>query len=310
MKTKEWMDFWLANCKKNTVKYHTYVQYRDIAALHLVPAFGEYGLNELTAEKIQIFLAEKRRRGNLRTGAGLSGRSVNLLFGVLKNALDCAVRFGHISVNPCSRAVRVKEENRETAVFSRAEQRKIERICMEKGGIYTGIVLCLHTGIRIGELLSLTWRDVDFRSNLLRVEKTVVRLRAEDGGYTDYIDRPKSPSSRRAIPLSPKAAEALKEMKKHVGGEYVFCGRKGRVSVRAYQHRFENLLRKNNIRVLHFHALRHTFATRVMECGVDVKTLSELLGHKNAAITLNRYAHSMMDTKRKSLRRMEKYIGM
>lgn len=206
--------------------------------------------------------------------------------------------------------MRVKEENRETAVFSRAEQRKIERICMEKGGIYTGIVLCLHTGIRIGELLSLTWRDVDFRSNLLRVEKTVVRLRAEDGGYTDYIDRPKSPSSRRAIPLSPKAAEALKEMKKHAGGEYVFCGRKGRVSVRAYQHRFENLLRKNNIRVLHFHALRHTFATRVMECGVDVKTLSELLGHKNAAITLNRYAHSMMDTKRKALRRMEKYIGM
>lgn len=99
-------------------------------------------------------------------------------------------------------------------------------------------------------------------------------------------------------------------MKKHAEGEYVFCGRKGRVSVRAYQHRFENLLRKNNIRVLHFHALRHTFATRVMECGVDVKTLSELLGHKNAAITLNRYAHSMMDTKRKALRRMEKYIGM
>ena len=170
-----------------------------------------------------------------------------------------------------------------------------------------GIVLCLYTGLRIGELLALTWDDIDFGKGLLFVSKT-----CHDGNdginHIRIIDSPKTVHSRRVIPLPKQILSLLKDIKKRSKCEYIIADGNKPVFVRSYQRTFEFLLKKLNIPHKGFHSLRHTFATRAMECGMDVKTLSELLGHKNATITLNRYAHSLLEHKVDMMNRLGKLL--
>ena len=121
------------------------------------------------------------------------------------------------------------------------------------------------------------------------------------------VDTPKTRSSTRVIPLPPYITKMLKSAKTGAKSVYVVENKKGeRMAIRSYQYIFEKLTERADIRRLNFHALRHTFATRALECGMDIKTLSEIMGHQNASITLNRYAHSMMETKIKMMQKLPK----
>lgn len=159
-----------------------------------------------------------------------------------------------------------------------------------------GIVICLYTGLRIGELLALTWSDIDFEKRILNVSKTCYDGKA-DGKIVRIIDTPKTPCSQRRIPLPKNVVSILKSMRRTSKSEYIIADGTKPVFMRSYQRSFELLLEKNSIEHKGFHSLRHTFATRALECGMDVKSLSEILGHKNAIITLNRYSHSMWEHK-------------
>lgn len=168
-------------------------------------------------------------------------------------------------------------------------------------------VLCLYLGLRIGELLALTWNDIDFNKSTLSVTKTC------HDGYIDgkrcvIADTPKTENSRRDIPLSKPILSLLREIKKQSKSEYVISDNGSAVFVRSYQRTFELLLKRLKIPHKGFHALRHTFATRALECGMDVKTLSEILGHKNATITLNRYAHSLWEHKSEMMNKLGKLL--
>ena len=169
------------------------------------------------------------------------------------------------------------------------------------------MVLCLYTGLRIGELLALTWSDIDFGKGLLFVSKT-----CHDGNdgqnHIRIIDSPKTVHSRRVIPLPKQILPHLKSLKKRSLCDYVIADGDKPVFVRSYQRTFELLLKKLDISHKGFHSLRHTFATRALECRMDVKTLSEILGHKNATITLNRYAHSMLEHKQDMMNRLGKLL--
>ena len=169
-----------------------------------------------------------------------------------------------------------------------------------------GILLCLYTGLRIGELLALTWEDIDFALGVLSVTKSCHDGWGENG-YRKIIEMPKTRSSTRLIPIPKQLLSLLKRVKREVGGVFVIGGDKS-ISVRSYQRTFELLLKKLQVQRRGFHALRHTFATRAIEYGMDVKTLSEILGHKNANITLNRYVHSLMDHKRSMMNRLGKLL--
>ena len=166
-----------------------------------------------------------------------------------------------------------------------------------------GIILCLYAGLRIGELLALTWADMDLRKGLISVTKS-----CHDSKDGRVVEEPKTLSSRRIIPLPKQLLPLLKGLKKRSTSPFVISSNGKPVFVRSYQRTFELLLIKLRIPHKGFHSLRHTFATRALECGMDVKTLSEILGHKNPTVTLNRYAHSLMEHKADMMNRLGKLL--
>ena len=152
--------------------------------------------------------------------------------------------------------------------------------------------------MRIGELIALEWGDIDFDKGIIHVNKTAYRDKSKTGNWEVCIDKPKTKSSERVIPLPACIVDMMREYSLDSKSDYVVENKKGeRMFIRSYQYIFEKLTEKVGVRKLNFHAIRHSFATRAIECGMDIKTLSEIMGHKNASITLNRYVHSMLDTK-------------
>ena len=193
--------------------------------------------------------------------------------------------------------------------FEIEEQNKVVDYCMaSKKPNHFGIVLCFYTGLRIGELLALTWNDIDFDRKTMSINKSVFYTKI-NGKYETVIDTPKTKHSIRVIPLPKQILDKLKEIKKSSTSKYVFTTRDNKmVNVRTYQRTFERILKKLNINVKNFHALRHTFATRAIEMGMDVKTVSEILGHNSPVITLNRYSHSLMSYKTEMMAKMGKML--
>ena len=193
--------------------------------------------------------------------------------------------------------------------FERHEQEKIVKYCLEsKKNNYIGFVICLYTGIRLGELLALTWNDIDFAKGLMSITKTTYRIK-ENGVPRIVVDEPKTKNSIRVIPLSKNLLDLLKRIKKTSNSEYVISTRNnGIVGTRSYQRTFERILTKLDIPYKNFHSLRHTFATRAVEMGMDIKTLSEIIGHKNPMITLQRYTHSMMSYKTEMMNKMGEMV--
>ena len=205
--------------------------------------------------------------------------------------------------------VRPKQREKQVDCFSKEEQRKIEQFIFEKKkNKLFGVVLCLYTGLRIGELLSLTWDDFDLQKGIITVSKSC-HDSWENGKYVKIIDTPKTDFSERIIPLPKQLLSRLREYKKSSSGNYVVCGERIHgAQVRSYQKSFELLLKCLKLPHKGFHSLRHTFATRALECGMDIKTLSEILGHKNPTITLKRYAHSMLEHKTEMMNRLGKLL--
>ena len=199
---------------------------------------------------------------------------------------------------------RPKLKEKPVECFALAEQKQIEQAILngKKDKLY-GILLCLYSGLRIGELIALQWNDIDFAKGILTVSKS-----CHDGKGGLVIDEPKTATSRRVIPLPKQLLPLLKGIKKKSDSPFVVSANGKPVSVRSYQRSFELLLKRLNIPHKGFHSLRHTFATRALECGMDVKTLSEILGHKNPTVTLNRYAHSLMEHKADMMNRLGKLL--
>ena len=227
---------------------------------------------------------------------------------VLNLAFEYACDMELLQQNPCERLRRSREDAKKVEAFTKDEQRKIENTIMESNDPRLfGILLCLYTGVRIGELLGLEWADVELQRGIISINKTIYRDKDESGEWQLIVDKPKTASSDRVIPLPSYITQMLITQKETARSIYVIENKKGeRMSIRSYQYIFERLTEKSGVRKLNFHALRHTFATRAIECGMDIKTLSEIMGHKNASITLNRYAHSMMDTKIEMMNRLPK----
>ena len=178
---------------------------------------------------------------------------------------------------------------------------------MWKGKIF-GILLCIYTGLREGELLALKWEDIDFQKGVLTVSKSCHDEKDKFGHYVRFEDTPKTSSARRVIPMPRQLLPLIKEAKKKSESEFIVLKNNNPLSVRSYQRSFNLLQRKLKIPYRGFHSLRHTFATRALECGLDVKTLSDILGHKSPTVTLNRYVYSLMEHKRDMMNRLGKLL--
>lgn len=308
MKYTEWFNIWLENYIKPSSKQRTYEQYCKIAKIHILPHLGNYKLEELTPFVLQKFVTDLTVNGNKHTGKGLSPNFVKAIISVVQNSLKTAHMVGYLPEYTANKIKRPKINEKKVSCFTLAEQKKIETAALDaKKDKYKGIVLCLYTGLRIGELLALSWEDIDFEKGILTVSKTC-RDGNINGKHIRISDTPKTENSRRQIPLSKTILKMLKEMKKKSTCGFLIADGEKPVFVRTYQRMFELLLIKLKLPHKGFHSLRHTFATRALECGMDVKSLSEILGHKNPTITLNRYAHSLWEHKSEMMNKLGKLL--
>lgn len=306
MKYKEWLNVWLENYVKPSAKARTIESYERIIQKQICSALGEMELSDITTMDIQLFVTGLLKGGNRATQKGLAASSVNTVITVIQSSLKTAVTLGYIPKNIAEGIKRPKIKSKEISCFTIAEQKKIEQaVLSDKRSKMLGIVLCLYTGLRIGELLSLTWTDVDLKNGFITINKT-----CHDGitehGFGRILDEPKTQSSRRTIPIPKQFLPMIRKLKKAEKTEYIVSFRGHPLTVRSYQRSFALLLKKIGVEHKNFHSLRHTFATRALECGMDVKTLSEILGHKSATVTLNRYAHSLSEHKQNMMNKLGK----
>ena len=295
---------WIENYIRPSVKMRTYERYKLIVEQHIKDKIGSMELNELSPLVLQRFITELLQSGNKKTGKGLSANSVNAVISVIQSSLRTAHLLGLTTEYAADKLKRPKIQEKPVECFTIAEQKQIEQAVMnwKKDKLY-GILLCLYSGLRIGELIALQWSDIDLTKGILTVSKS-----CHDSKDGLIIDAPKTISSRRMIPLPKQLLPILKNIKKKSDDPFVVSAKGKPVSVRSYQRSFELLLKKLKIPHKGFHSLRHTFATRAIECGMDVKTLSEILGHKNPTVTLNRYAHSFMEHKAGMMNRLGKLL--
>ncbi len=310
MTTKTLLTEWLETYQKEHIKSRTYSRYQGLISMHIVPMLGERNIMEIGRRDIQEFLTQQKKDGNMRNGERLSATSTNMMLSVLNLAFEYACDMEYIEENPCVRVRRTKTEAKKVEAFTIEEQRAIEaEIVRLDDKRFHGILLCLYTGLRIGELLGLTWNDIDFERGVIKITKTVYREKDENGVWQFCVDTPKTKSSDRVIPLPEYIMKMLRQDKTLAQTQFVVENKKGeRMSIRSYQYLFEKLTERAGVRKLNFHALRHTFATRAIECGIDIKTVADIMGHQNASITLNRYAHCMLDHKIEMMQKLPRVL--
>lgn len=299
MKYNNWLVEWLENTVKPTVKYRTYEKYGRIINKQIVPKLGEFNLDDLSAKTLQDFMAELTMK--------YSANTVNGIVAVIRSSLERACQIGLTDKQFADSIKRPRTVEKRVECFSVDEQKKIESYILKsnKDKLF-GIILCLYTGLRIGELLALKWEDINFAKAFIFITKAC-NDSWENGKYIKRIDEPKTATSKRLIPIPRQLLQPLKAIRKRSESDMVVSSDKvEQISIRSYQRTFELVLKKLKIPHKGFHALRHTFATRAIECGMDVKTLSEILGHKNSTITLNRYTHSLLEHKTAMMNKLGK----
>ncbi len=302
MKYQKWLNTWLDVYVKPTVKIRTYEKYEQIARTRIANELGDLEVDDLTLQVLQTYV--------INLGLKFSPNSINGTITVLQKSLKMAEMLGFTKKSYANSIKRPKVEEKRVDAFSFVEQKRIEQyILSKKSKKLYGVIISLYTGLRIGELLALEWSDIDFTKKVISVTKSCHYGKDLNGKPKRIVEMPKTVSSVRLIPISQGLLAFFKELKKD-NPKYVLCDKGKPILTRSYQNTFTIMLNKLNIEHKGFHSLRHTFATRAIESGMDVKTLSELLGHKNANITLNRYAHSLIEHKKNVINKFVRYCGL
>lgn len=290
--TEEWLKY-----KKNTVKKSTYYNYSYSVAKYLYPSFA--GKNITKIKNYNNFIEE--------LSDTLSPKTVRDIVTKLKEIINFYEEEHNTKLNIKKMSL-PKMNKKEIQILSNKEKQKLEKYCIEQNSLKSlGILICLNTGLRVGEVCALRWENVDFETRRIHVEKTIERIYSKEENKTIVIiDTPKSITSVRTIPINSKLYNILKQIRgKSKKTDFVFTGSSEHyVEPRNYQYHFKEILKRNKVKKYKFHTLRHTFATNCIEAGMDIKSLSEILGHADVSITLNIYVHSSDKAKRKYLEKI------
>ena len=301
------LTLWMAN-NRIRLKGGTINKYQNLIDAHIMPGLGLVKITELDATKINFFLDQKLTNGKLDGTGGLSPSYVRSIMLVINAALKYAVseQFCLPLKTPVCKPSIPKEE---LTILSLEEKKKLENALLQEFNLTcAGILISLHTGLRIGELCALSWNDIDLNAMVIHVRHTIARVKNETGltGNSTrlILDTPKTKASTRDVPISTLLLPIILKLRAISSHGFVLTGNNSFLKPRTFEYRYHKELERCDIMSVNFHTLRHTFATRCVEVGVDVKSLSEILGHANVSITLNTYVHSSLEMKRNQLEKL------
>lgn len=290
---------WLAY-KRGMVKESTTANYHGLLSYTILPYFGETEVSRFGKADGQKFV------GHL-LALGKSVKYIRDSIGVLRQLLEYASDVYDMDVPPDFKVKyptrNVNNADNRVCAYTKDDAAKIIEYCTANlSPRNLGVILAFYTGMRIGELCGLRWEDVDLKERVIHVRRTLQRVHEPGQTTRITLQPPKTAHSYRSIPIAKSIFPMLKEMSRGMRLDYyVLSGSVHPAEPRTYRQYYYNLLRKNvpSSSCLTFHAIRHTFASQLITGGQDVKTVSELLGHSNAAITLAIYTHSNEAAKRK-----------
>lgn len=303
----EWFE-----CVKSQTKESTRNKYHNILTDYILPWYGDQALDSITYDFINshcnLLLVSGGKKGN-----GLSAKTVTDVLSVIRNVLKFAIRKGMYV--PCDGiAIQVKRSANPMRVFSKTEQEQLcKYILTELEPCNIGILVCLFTGLRIGEICALQWEDVSFADQTIHVHQTLQRVQNQSGNGPKtkiVVTTPKSSCSIRTIPIPDELSEILATYKRSSVGYLLTNDERKFVEPRTMQNRFKKALKSSGIDAANFHVTRHTFATRCIELGFDVKSLSEILGHATVNITMNRYVHPTLELKKENMKKLSSLLAV
>lgn len=296
VKFKKVTDNWLLY-KKHKIKESTYLNYNYIINTYLNKQFGNKRMNFFLNYDMNEFIDSLEKK--------LSNKTIRDIVLVLKSILKFAERKYNANFKLDLITMPTAHKN-ELEVFQEKEIKKMERVCKKSEDIRAiGVIIAIYTGMRIGEICALKWEDIDFSKKLIHVTKTLQRVYVEKKKTKVIITPPKTKTSERKIPIPQMLYDELKKKSENYEKTaYVVTGEERYIEPRTFQHVYKKIVEACNIEYRNFHCLRHTFATRCIRVGMDIKSLSEVLGHADVNITLNRYVHSSYDSKKKFMERL------
>ena len=287
------------------VKESTYVKYETMLQRHILPKLGDCFPAGITTQIVEAFKSEL-------LDEGLSPQSVKSILMELRAVLKYTAA-QYPGVFPAVQIAYPKEHKKEMRVLMPEEQQRLTAYLRNNmDACKFGILLALMTGLRLGETCALKWENISLKNGTIHISSTMQRLKnldGEEGTRTKIcVSEPKSETSVRTIPLTEDVIWLCKKNDPHCPAAYVLTGTQEFMEPRMLQRRLEKYTKECGLENVHFHTLRHTFATRCVEVGFELKSLSEILGHANTSTTLDRYVHSSIDLKRSNMEKLKKFV--
>ena len=298
---------WLQSVKIN-VKESTYVRYKQLITCHVAPYLGKYPIDKISCQLVEKFVTDKLTNGRMDGKGGLSTKTVADIVTIVKSSMGYATYNG-IAVTCNLSKLTIKKKDKEMRVLSLEEQKKLTTVLLHNTDyIKLGVLISLYTGIRIGELCALKWENLNLYNKTISVRETMQRIQCSENNELSktkiVITEPKSKCSIRDIPIPDFLVDIIKQFQCS-SKSYVLTGNINRyIEPRTMQNHFQKYIQECGIPKANYHSLRHTFATRCVEVGFEIKTLSEILGHTNVNITLNRYVHSSFELKSQNMNKL------
>ena len=305
----EWLTY-----KKNFIKQSTYNKYINSYSSYIKIFLGLYNINQINENLIQNYILSLSKQKNYRTNEPLSISTLKTVIYIIKSIVNYACK--HNYIKPLKLEIELPlYETKPMLVLSKKEQNILEEYLIAQENSYAlSIIICLYTGIRIGELCALKWKDIDFNNRIIFIHNTVQRIQNKEnteGLKTKLlITNPKTKNGIRRIPITSSLYSILKNyyIKNYEQPNYyIFRNKENEpIDPRRIQKYFKKTINRLNLTYITFHSLRHTFATRCIELGMDIKTLSEILGHSNVSTTMSIYVHSTESHKKQQMELLSK----